>query len=116
MRILRSPEGLGRWRGHVRRLTASRGDRLGGMSRVEFTPEAEAAHQRTIAKRVALGIATRSDHAQKAISKRGRRVRCEECGYRTRARTSRMRRLRNIGCPDCGARLRPETWAGFDVD
>lgn len=73
----------------------------------------DAAQARVIEQRVKQGIATRSDHARRAIRRSGRRVRCENCGERTRVRTWRGRRLRHFGCPDCGGRLRPETWPGF---
>lgn len=73
----------------------------------------DAANQRLIAARIRQGIATRQDHARNAILRRGRRVRCVDCGHEERLQTWSGRRLRQHACADCGGRLRPRNWPGF---
>ena len=85
-----------------------------------WSDDAQRAQERLEAKRVALGIGTRGEHARGAIQRGGRRVRCagtdgsDGCGYSTKIRTFSGRRLRKHACPECGGRLRPANWAGFD--
>lgn len=85
------------------------------MQRLDERALLDAAQATLVRRRVEQGIGTRSDHAREGIRRRGRRVRCEDCGARSKQRTSSRRRLRQLGCAECGGRLRPETWAGFEV-
>ncbi len=104
--------------------------------------ELEQAQLRLAAKRKKLGITastsldTRSwaeariDEFRKANPhldlgpRRGRKVRCVECGHESQVETNRRRRLRTLKCradsnsPEefCGGRLRPLNWFRVSSD
>jgi len=80
----------------------------------ELTPaEWQAVQERLEAKKVANGTAGPGGHARLAARRRGRLVRCTECGWKGKQQSGYGRRLRHIGCPDCGGRLHVANWAGF---